>query len=50
MISIRSKEDEAGKIELTQNQGVLIFWISVILAPLFISVLGIVIWVRRKKL
>ena len=50
MISIRSKEDEAGKIELSQNQGVIIFWISVILAPLFIAILGIVIWVRRKKL
>jgi len=50
MISIRSKEDEAGKIELSQNQGVVIFWVSVILAPLFISILGIVIWVRRKKL
>jgi ABC-type uncharacterized transport system involved in gliding motility auxiliary subunit len=50
MISIRSKEDEAGNIELSQNQGILIFWISVILAPLFISILGIVIWVRRKKL
>lgn len=50
MISIRAKEDEAGKIELTQNQGVLIFWIAVILAPLFIAILGIVIWVRRKKL
>ena len=50
MISIRSKEDEAGNIELSQNQGIAIFWISVILAPLFIAILGIVIWVRRKKL
>jgi ABC-type uncharacterized transport system involved in gliding motility auxiliary subunit len=50
MISIRSKEDEAGRIELSQNQGVLIFWIAVVLAPLFIAILGIIIWVRRKKL
>ncbi len=50
MISIRGKEDEAGKIELSQNEGTLIFWLSVILIPLMIAILGIVIWVRRKKL
>ena len=50
MISIRSKEEEAGRIELSQNQGLAIFWIAVILAPLIIAILGIIIWVRRKKL
>lgn len=50
MISIRAKEDETGKVELSQNEGVAIFWITVVIAPLLIAVLGIVIWVRRKKL
>jgi ABC-type uncharacterized transport system involved in gliding motility auxiliary subunit len=50
LISIRSKEDEAGKIELSQNEGIIIFWISVVIIPLLIAALGIVIWVRRKKL
>ena len=50
MISIRSKEDENGAIELSQTQGILIFWLSVVIIPLVIAVLGIVIWVRRKKL
>ncbi len=50
MISIRAKEEDPGKIELTQNQGVAIFWLCVVLIPLAIAVLGIVIWVRRKKL
>ena len=50
LISIRSKEDEAGKIELSQNEGIIIFWISVVIVPLLIAALGIVIWVRRKKL
>ena len=42
------EEAEAGKVELTQNEGIAIFWLSVIIAPLFISILGIVIWVRRR--
>jgi ABC-type uncharacterized transport system involved in gliding motility auxiliary subunit len=50
MISIRPKDEDDSKIELSQNQGVAIFWICVVLAPLFIAVAGIVIWVRRKKL
>jgi len=50
MISIRAKDDEGSKVELSQTQGILIFWISVVAVPLIISILGIVIWVRRKKL
>ncbi len=50
MISIRSKENEAGSVELSQNQGLAIFWLCVILIPVFIAALGVVIWVRRKKL
>lgn len=50
MISIRAKDEDDSKIELSQNQGIAIFWICVVLAPLFIAVAGIVIWVRRKKL
>ena len=50
LISIRSKEDEGGKIELSQNEGIIIFWLSVVVIPLLIAIFGIVIWVRRKKL
>lgn len=50
LISIRAKEEQAGQVELSQNQGLAIFWVCVILFPLFISIFGIVIWVRRKKL
>ncbi len=50
LISIRAKEDESGKVELSQNEGMAIFWISVIIIPLLIAAFGIVIWVRRKKL
>lgn len=50
MISIRAKETEAGTMELSQNQGVAIFWISVVVVPLAIAVFGILMWIRRKKL
>jgi ABC-type uncharacterized transport system involved in gliding motility auxiliary subunit len=50
MISIRAKEDEGSKLELTQTQAVVIFWISVVIVPLLIAIFGIMIWVRRKKL
>ena len=50
LISIRAKEEEAGRVELTQTQGMVIFWVSVIFIPLVIAIAGIIIWVRRKKL
>jgi ABC-type uncharacterized transport system involved in gliding motility auxiliary subunit len=50
LISIRAKEEDVGKIELSQNQGLSIFWVTVIIVPLIIAIMGIVIWVRRKKL
>jgi ABC-type uncharacterized transport system involved in gliding motility auxiliary subunit len=50
LISIRAKEDEGSTLELSQTQAIVIFWTCVILIPLLISVFGIVIWVRRKKL
>lgn len=50
MISIRSKEDEAGKLELTQTENSVIRLIVVFLLPLIIAVAGIVVWVRRRRL
>jgi len=50
LISIRSKDDDSGKVELSQNEGIVIFWISVVIIPILIAALGILIWIRRKKL
>ena len=49
-ISIRGNESEPGKIQLSQTAGLLIFWLTVVIIPLLIAGLGIVIWMRRKKL
>lgn len=50
LISIRAKDETAGKVELSQKQGQLVLLITVIVAPLLIAIAGIVIWVRRRKL
>ncbi len=50
LISIRSKDDEKSKIQLSQKQGAVIFLTTVIFIPLLTSIAGIVIWIRRKKL
>lgn len=49
-ISIRAKEDDAGQVNLTAATGLVIFWITVVILPLIIATMGIVIWIRRKKL
>lgn len=50
MISIRSKEDEAGRIELTQQAGDLIRTLVLWIVPSIVIVFGVVVWVRRRKL
>jgi len=50
LISIREKQSGPGKVTLTQTSGQLIFWITVVLIPIFIAVGGIVIWLYRRKL
>ena len=50
LISIRAKEDEAGKIELTADQGRLIGLLSIVVLPALLVVGGVIIWaIRRKK-
>lgn len=49
-ISIRSKESDPGKIQLSRTAALLIFWISVVLMPLIIAAGGIFNWWRRKRL
>lgn len=50
LISIRSKESETGKIELSNKSGSAIFLLTVILLPALAAITGAVIWFRRRKL
>jgi len=50
LISIRTKDEDKGKIELTEKAGSVIKLLTVIVMPLLILIAGIVIWVRRRKL
>ncbi|MGK5087998.1 ABC transporter, partial [Bdellovibrionota bacterium FG-2] len=50
LISIRAKEDEAGKVELSQKQGTVIFLLTVIIIPLLVAAGGIAIWAWRRRM
>jgi ABC-type uncharacterized transport system involved in gliding motility auxiliary subunit len=50
LISIQPKTSSPRTIQLTPSQGRLIFFVSVVILPLIILILGVSIWVRRRSL
>jgi ABC-type uncharacterized transport system involved in gliding motility auxiliary subunit len=50
LISIRTKEEPGGTITLSGVQGGLIRLFTVLVVPGFMIVIGILVWLRRKKL
>jgi len=50
LISIRSKEEGAGKLELSNRAGRVVFLITVILLPLLIASAGVAAWIYRRRL
>lgn len=50
LISIRAKDEEPGRIEMTQNQSTIIGLLTIFVIPLLTASAGIVIWYRRRKL
>jgi ABC-type uncharacterized transport system involved in gliding motility auxiliary subunit len=48
LISIQPKTQNPRSLQLTQAQGRIVFWVSVILLPLAVLAFGISIWVRRR--
>ncbi|MGE4108598.1 MAG: GldG family protein [Bacteriovoracia bacterium] len=50
LISIRSKQDDPAKLEIDDQKNIITFWLTVILYPLAIGALGIVVWIRRRRL
>jgi ABC-type uncharacterized transport system involved in gliding motility auxiliary subunit len=50
LISIRSREDAPGKIEISRSAAIVIFWIAVVALPVLIAAAGVYVWWRRRKL
>jgi ABC-type uncharacterized transport system involved in gliding motility auxiliary subunit len=50
LISIRAKDQQPGKVELSQKEATTIGILTVFLIPLLIAVGGIVIWALRRRL
>jgi ABC-type uncharacterized transport system involved in gliding motility auxiliary subunit len=50
MISIRTKDEGPGKVELSSKEGTVIGLLTVFVIPFLIASGGIVIWVLRKRL
>jgi len=49
LISIRPKEEEQRTVTLTSGQSRLIFYVTVIGMPLVVIVVGVVVWINRRK-
>jgi len=50
LISIRAKEDVAGKIEMSQKSGNFIALLTILVLPMLIGAGGLSIWLYRRKL
>jgi ABC-type uncharacterized transport system involved in gliding motility auxiliary subunit len=50
LISIQPKTSSPRTVQFTPSQGRMIFFVSVIILPLFILILGISVWIRRRSL
>lgn len=50
LISIQAKTSKPRTIQLTPTQGRLLFFVSVLILPLFVIITGIVVWIRRRSL
>ena len=50
LISIRTKNMDQGKVELPDSDGTLVFWLTVVIFPLATALMGVLVWLQRKKL
>lgn len=48
LISIRPKEQEDRRLELTRDQATRLFWMSVVFPPILVIGAGIAVWWRRR--
>jgi len=49
LITIPEKERPADHLMLTRNQGLMLFWIPVVVIPLLVIVLGMGVWRKRRS-
>jgi ABC-type uncharacterized transport system involved in gliding motility auxiliary subunit len=49
LVAIRSRSVRASRAELTGNQAVQVFYLSVLILPQLLITLGIAVWWRRKS-
>lgn len=49
LISIQPRTSSPRTVQFTPSQGRMIFFVSVVILPLFVLVLGISVWLRRKS-
>ncbi len=48
LIAIPPKNPESQPLTLTRRQGLISFWVNVVAIPLFIIILGIIVFIRRR--
>jgi len=49
LIAIAKKERPAQHLMITRNQGLLLFWVPVVLIPLLVILIGVAVWRRRRS-
>jgi ABC-type uncharacterized transport system involved in gliding motility auxiliary subunit len=49
LITIPEKQRPADQLMLSRNQGLLLFWIPVVVIPLMIIVFGVAVWRKRRS-
>ncbi len=50
LISIRAREDVAGKVELSEKSGIFILLLTILILPLIVGAVGVGVWYQRRKL
>lgn len=50
LISIHTKDEDQGRIELSLSAATIIFWLCVVILPLVIAIAGVSVWVIRRRL
>jgi ABC-type uncharacterized transport system involved in gliding motility auxiliary subunit len=48
MIAIRPKDPQDRRLQLTQDQGTLVFWLSFAIIPVLLLLNGVRVWWRRR--